>query len=275
MANFQQEVRALYPFLPEGLVNLFIEKYVDFDKNVNLALGAVRQDPVYQEYYPGNTRADGSVRLSEAEYGAVLESYKDSLRTFGINPDVFADNFGQLVEGDVSPTEFQSRLNTVYSGIEQNIPEVKEYYATNFGIDLSDESIFAAAVDPTLGDAILSGQITQAQIGGEAEARGIEISQPQIERLQRFGVTQQRAREIFTEAEAAVPKIQELQARVRGQEVAEDELFGVEEFTEAAVFRDPDELERLQRLQAEGLSEYSPIAGAARRGRRVLGLVEE
>jgi hypothetical protein len=48
MANFQQEVRALYPFLPEGLVNLFIEKYVDFDKNVNLALGAVRQDPVYQ-----------------------------------------------------------------------------------------------------------------------------------------------------------------------------------------------------------------------------------
>src|SRR6056300_890592 len=120
MADFLTEARALYPFLPEGLLNLFQEKYVEFDKNVDLAVGAIRQDPQYVDYFPGNVRADGSVRLSEAEYGAVLESYKDDLRRFGINPDVFADNFGQLVEGDVSPTEFQSRLNTVYSGIEQN-----------------------------------------------------------------------------------------------------------------------------------------------------------
>ena len=274
MADFQAEVRALYPFLPEGLVDLFIEKYIDFDKNVNLALGAVRQDASYTNYFPGNQRADGSVRLSEAEYGSVLESYKDSLRTFGINPDVFADNFGQLVEGDVSPTEFKSRLNTVYSGIEQNIPEVKEYYATNFGIDLSNESIFAAAVDPTLGDAILSGQITQAQIGGEAEARGIEISQPQIERLQRFGVTQQQAREVFQAAQVEVPRIQELQAR-GGREVAEEDVFGVEEFTEAAVFRTPEEIEEVRLLEAEEATRFTPLTGAARRGRRVLGLVEE
>jgi len=274
MADFQAEVRALYPFLPEGLVNLFIEKYIDFDKNVNLALGAVRQDESYSNFFPGNQRADGSVRLSEAEYGSVLESYQDSLRTFGINPDVFADTFGELVEGDVSPTEFKSRLNTVYSGIEQNIPEVKEYYATNFGIDLSDESIFAAAVDPTLGDAILSGQITQAQIGGEAESRGIAISQPQIERLQRFGVTQREARELFQAATVEVPRIQELQAR-GGREVAEEDVFGVEEFTEAAVFRTPEEREELRVLEAEEASRFSPVGGPARRGRRVLGLVEE
>ena len=274
MADFKAEVQALYPFLPEGLVDLFIRKYIDFDKNVNLALGAVRQDEDYDNYFPGNKRADNSVRLSEAEYGSVLESYKDSLRTFGINPDVFADNFGQLVEGDVSPTEFKSRLNTVYSGIEQNIPEVKEYYATNFDIDLSNESIFAAAVDPTLGDAILSGQITQAQIGGEAEARGIEISQPQIERLQRFGVTQQQAREVFQAAQVEVPRIQELQAR-GGREVAEEDVFGVEEFTEAAVFRTPEEIEEVRLLEAEEATRFTPLTGAARRGRRVLGLVEE
>jgi len=272
MADFQAEVKALYPFLPQGLVDLFIEKYVDFDKNVNLALGAVRQDPVYQDYYPGNTRPDGSVRLSEAEYGAVLESYKDSLRTFGINPDVFADNYAQLVEGDVSPTEFQSRLNQVYSGIEQNIPEVKEYYATNFGIDLSDESIFAAAVDPTLGDAILSGQITQAQIGGEAEARGFEITQPQIERLQRFGVTQQQARETFRAAEQQLEQLQSLEAQ-RG--IAEEERIGIEEFTEAAVFGETEDIQRIRRLREEQQAEFTPELGAVRRGRRVTGLLEE
>ena len=141
MANFKEEVKVLYPFLPDGLVDLFVEKYIDFDKNINLALNAVRADANYDNYFPGNKRADGSVRLSEAEYGSVVDSYKDDLRKFGINPDLFTNNFQQLIEGDVSPTEFQSRLNTVYSGIEQNIPEVKEYYATNFGIDLSDESI--------------------------------------------------------------------------------------------------------------------------------------
>ena len=31
MADFLTEARALYPFLPEGLLNLFQEKYVEFD----------------------------------------------------------------------------------------------------------------------------------------------------------------------------------------------------------------------------------------------------
>ena len=126
----------------------------------------------------------------------------------------------------------------------------------------------------SLGDAILSGQITQAQIGGEAEARGIEISQPQIERLQRFGVTQQQAREVFQAAQVEVPRIQELQAR-GGRDVAEEDVFGVEEFTEAAVFRTPEEIEEVRLLEAEEQSRFTPIGGAARRGRRVTGLIEE
>ena len=274
MANFEQEVKTLYPFLPDALVNLFIEKYIDFDKNVNLALNAVRADANYDNFFPGNKRADGSVRLSEAEYGSVIESYKDDLRKFGVNPDIFASNFQQLIEGDVSPTEFQSRLNTVYSGIEQNIPEVKEYYATNFGIDLSDESIFVAAVDTTLGDAILSGQIAQSQIGGEAEARGFELDQTQIERLQRFGVTQRQARETFQAAQIQVPRIQELQQR-GGREVAEEDLFDVEDFTEAAVFRTPEELEEVRVLEAEEETRFTPLTGPARRGGRVTGLTQQ
>jgi hypothetical protein len=272
MADFKQEVKILYPFLPEGLVDLFVEKYIDFDKNINLALNAVRQDTNYDNFFPGNKRADGSVRLSESEYGSVLESYKDSLREYGINPDVFADNYGQLVQGDVSPTEFKSRLNTVYSGIEQNIPEVKEYYATNFGIDLSDESIFAAAVDTTIGDAILSGQITQAQIGGEAEARGFAIDQTQIERLQRFGVTQRQAREAFQSAQIQVPRIQELQQRGG---VTPEDPFDVEDFVEAAVFRSPEEIEQVRLLEAEEETRFTPLTGPARRGGRVTGLTQQ
>lgn len=274
MADFITEAKALYPFLPEALLTLFEDKYIEFDKNIDLALGAVRQDTSYDNFFPGNKRADGSIRLSEAEYGAVIESYKDDLKKFGVNPDIFADNFDQLIAGDVSPTEFQSRLNTVYSGIEQNIPEVKQYYADNFNIDLSTESIFAAAVDTTVGDAILSGQILQSQIAGEAAASGFNILQSEVERLQRFGLTQSQARQAFQTAQLEIPRIQELQTR-GGRQVAQEDVFGVEEFTEAAVFRSPEELEEIKLLEAEEASRFTPTGGAARRGGRVTGLTQQ
>ena len=47
------------------------------------------------------------------------------------------------------------------------------------------------------------------------------------------------------------------------------------EFTEAAVFQSPEELEEIRRLEAEEASRFTPIGGSARQGRRVTGLVEE
>ena len=47
------------------------------------------------------------------------------------------------------------------------------------------------------------------------------------------------------------------------------------EFTEAAVFQSPEELEEIRRLEAEEQSRFAPIGGSARQGRRVTGLVEE
>jgi len=38
MANFEQEVKTLYPFLPDALVDLFIEKYIDFDKMITMII---------------------------------------------------------------------------------------------------------------------------------------------------------------------------------------------------------------------------------------------
>ena len=51
--------------------------------------------------------------------------------------------------------------------------------------------------------------------------------------------------------------------------------FTLEQFTEAAVFQSPEEIEEIRRLEREEESRFAPIGGAARRGRRVTGLVEE
>ena len=168
--------------------------------------------------------------------------------------------------------EFEKRVADVYRGIVQNIPEVQQFYADNFDINLDEQSIFLGALDPTVGEDIVSGKITPAQIGGEARRAGFTISGDFAQRLQRAGISQIQARTLFTSAQSELPRIQQLQER-GGQEV-EDE-FTLEDFTDAAVFNDPDQLEQLRVLEAEEQSQFTPIGGLARRGGRVTGLTQQ
>ena len=86
------------------------------------------------------------------------------------------------------------------------------FIATNFGLELTPESIFLGALDPSVGEEIVAGRITTAQIGGEAARAGFEITGEFAQRLQRAGVTQAQARQLFTTAEAQLPRLQEIQA---------------------------------------------------------------
>ena len=274
MDEFLQLAKSLYPYLPDDVINKYVDYYAESDKNIDVALGKLRQDPIYEDYFPGNKRADQTVRYNEAEYLAVKESYKLSLEDYGLNPELFDDTFSNLIAGDVSPSEFKTRIDVVFEGIKGNIPQVKEFYSANYGIDLSDEAIFASAIKPELGEQILNRQIGVAQIGGEARRAGFGdiISLEKARELQAAGITQAQARQLFAAAQAELPELESLQIR-RG--VAEEERIGLEEFTEAAVFQDPEISRRLERLRAEEQAEFTPELGAARRGRRVTGIVEE
>jgi|TARA_R100001126_G_C4832630_1_gene152598 hypothetical protein len=274
MDEFLQLAKSLFPYLPDDVINKYVDYYAESDRNIDVALGKLRQDPIYDDYFPGNKRADKTVRYNEAEYLAVKESYKLSLEDFGLNPELFDDTFSNLIAGDVSPSEFKTRVGIVFEGIKSNIPQVKEFYSANYGIDLTDEAIFASAIKPELGEQILNKQIAVSQIGGEARRAGFgdTISLEKAQELQAAGITQAQARQLFQEAQLEVPRIQELQAR-GGRQV--DDVFGVEDFTEAAVFRSPEELEEVRVLEAEEASRFTPMTGPARRGRRVQGLVQE
>ena len=276
MEEFMQLAKSLYPYLPDSIINKYVDYLSESDRNTDVALGKLRQDPIYDDFFPGNKRADRTVRYNEAEYLAVKESYKLSLEDYGLNAELFDDTFSNLIAGDVSPSEFKTRIDVVFEGIKNNIPQVKEFYSANYGIDLTDEAIFASAIKPDLGEQILNKQVSVAQIGGEARRAGFgsEISLAKAQELQAAGLTQAQARQLFQEAQRDVPRIQELQQR-GGEEVAEDDLFDVEDFTEAAVFRTPDQLEEIRILEAEEETRFTPLTGPARRGGRVTGLTQQ
>ena len=275
MATYAELAQSLYPNMPPDILELFANEWARTG-DPQVAIAEVRRSPAYEIAFPGNKRPDGTVKFDEVTYTGLKESYIGTLQEYGIprntSVDLLTDRFTGLIEGEVSAREFAQRVDAVYQGIQENIPEVTEFYRENFGLELTPEAIFVGALDPTVGEEIVAGRITTAQIGGEAARAGFEISGDFAQRLQRAGISQAQARQLFTTAQAELPRLQELQARGG---VEQPEQFTLEQFTEAAVFQSPEELEEIRQLEAEEASRFAPIGGAARRGRRVTGLVEE
>ena len=275
MEKFLELAQSLYPNMPPDILQLFAEEWSKTG-DPNVAISNVRRTTAYDTAFPGNKRPDGTVKFDEVTYQGLRESYIGTLAEFGVprntSVDLLDDRFTGLVEGEVSAREFAQRVGAVFQGVQENIPEVTEFYRENFGLELTPEAIFVGALDPTVGEEIVSGRITTAQIGGEAARAGFEISGEFAQRLQRAGISQAQARQLFTTAQTELPRLQELQARGG---VEQPEEFTLEDFTEAAVFNDPDQLEQLRVLEAEEQSQFTPIGGLARRGGRVTGLTEQ
>ena len=277
MATYLELAKSLYPNMPDNLLNLFANEWARTG-NPKVAIAEVRGTTEYETLFPGNKRADGTVKFDEVTYVGLKESYMGTLAEYGVSREIseslLQDRLTSLIEGEVSAREFQQRVGAVFQGVQENIQEVQDFYATNYGIDLTEESIFLGAIDPSVGEDIVAGKVTTAQIGGEAAKAGFTVDLSTAEKLRKAGLNQQQARQFFSTAADQIPRIQELQQR-GGKSVAQEDVFNLEKFTEAMLFQSPDEAEELRRLQAEEESRFSAIGGAARQGSRVTGLTEQ
>ena len=197
MEKFLELAQSLYPNMPPDILQLFADEWSKTG-DPNVAISNVRRTTAYDTAFPGNKRPDGTVKFDEVTYQGLRESYIGTLAEFGVprntSVDLLDDRFTGLVEGEVSAREFAQRVGAVFQGVQENIPEVTEFYRENFGLELTPEAIFVGALDPTVGEEIVSGRITTAQIGGEAARAGFEISGEFAQRLQRDGISQAQAR---------------------------------------------------------------------------------
>ena len=228
--------------------------------SVDMAWDAVRRNPNYDRYFPGNRREDGTVIYDESTYTSVIESYADVLLSININPDLFRDKFGSMVAGYVSPTEFANRIDAEYEGIINQTPEVAQWYADNgFAYAPTREAIIASVLDPDIGQAILNGDIAMAQVGGNAAKRGFDISVNFARQLTQAGLdTSSEASSFFALAQGSIPTLQVLARR----HADPNDTFNLEDFTGAQLFEDPDQRQRMRRLLAEERASFSDsVAG--------------
>jgi len=249
----------LMPWMPAELIILYTEAYIEYGTG-EMAWAAVRQSPMYDTYFAGNRREDGTLRLSEQEYMSTLDAYDDVFESVGLNPDLWKKRYVDLIEGDVSADELMAeRVMPIYERIVEGGEFIRQQYADDWGLEMTFESILAAALDPDdIGNKILLKQIAISEIGGEAASSGFGLDREMVERL--FGeknLTRAQADQMFQDAESIVPTMQVLSAR----HADPDDPFDINTFLEGDIFGDPQERRRMRRLRAQESSTFT--GGAA------------
>lgn len=256
-----------------NLAAVWLDAYIETGSG-QLALETVRRDPSYDAIFPGNRREDGSLRYGEADYLGRIEAYGDALLAIDINPDMFYSKFPDLITGLVSPSEFASRVNAVYERVLSSTEEIRNYYATEYGFDMSDQGIIASILDPDIGDAIVTRQIAMSEVGGSAAAKNFQIGTTFVEKLVNYGLdSRDEAQDYFAAAEEIIPAIGVLAKR----HADPDDTFDLEEFSNAQLFGDPEQRRRMRRLIAQERASFqgdSALTFAADQRGSLTGLTE-
>lgn len=260
-ANFEEQTRLLFPWMPANLVKIYAEAWAETGDH-NLALGTLRDSAEYEAFFVGIKREDDSLRMTEQEWFSTREAYTRLFSDFGLNPTLFQDRYVELMEGDVSPSELAARLGGAYEQIITNIPQVREFYANNFGVQMTDQAIFASFIDPDIGEGILQHRISVAQVGGQGLAHGFDVDLNFATSLADFGLSQQGAGEFFTSAEAQLPILETLALRHHDP----DDTFDLGEFADAAIFGDSEEARRIRRLLDAEAASFTDQLGTVATG---------
>jgi hypothetical protein len=113
----------------------------------------VRRTSVYRnQMFPGMFDENDRMRFdSEASYISTMRDYQATLRNYIPNTETRYDSFRELqgfVQGDISPRELEDRLK-IWHQITNSSQPVKDAYYVYAGLELTDEQIYAATVDPS------------------------------------------------------------------------------------------------------------------------------
>ncbi len=216
-----------------------------------------RASPNYETYFPGIKREDGSIRylgqFPEQVWQANMEGYRNAVEGVDVDPALMEDQYVALIEGDVAPDEFRARVDSLYRRVMSQGDNIRDWYGNNYGLDLTNSGIIASIMSDNVGNAVLEGRMTMAEIGGEATLRNFDVTTQFVDMLENQGMNRAEAQQFFGSAERLLPILSGLAAR-HGDP---DDSFDILEFAEAQVIGDADQLRRIDRLRAQELSTFT------------------
>jgi hypothetical protein len=206
----------------------------------------LRDQPAYQKRFGANAARlkAGLPELSPAEYIDLEDMYRTVIRSNGLPAGFYdsEDDTRKLLEGTVSPSEFQRRIQDGYNAVANADPEVKRQFKDFYGV--TDNELAAYFLDPSRGETILTTRARAAQIAARGkEQGGIRLTGAFAEDLAARGITEQQARAGFAEVGA----LGELRQTFAGEtELSGEQVAGAAFGFDVAA---QQELERKRRLR--------------------------
>jgi hypothetical protein len=232
--------------LADFVYNEIIAKETVNINNPDAIIFAIREQPAYKKRFAGNAARlkAGLSELSPAEYIGLEDAYRTVIRSNGLPSNFYdsEDDLRKLIEGTVSPGEFNSRIQEGYNAVVNADPEVKRQFKEFYGV--TDGQLAAYFLDPKRGEPLLANQARAAQIAARGlEQGGIQLTGAFAENLATRGITEQQARAGFAE----VGGLGELKQTFAGETaLSSEQLAGAAFGLDVAA---QQELERKRRLR--------------------------
>ena len=214
--------------------------------NPDAVIFAIREQPAYQKRFAGNAARlkKGLSELDPASYIGLENQFRQTLQSNGLPANFYdqTDDFQALIEGDVSPSELNERVQQGYRAVADADPGVKDQMRNLYGV--TEGQLAAYFLDPQRTAPLLTRQAQAASIAARGlEQGGIQLSGQFAEDLARRGITEQQARAGFGEVGA----LGELKQTFAGETALSSEqlagaAFGIDVASQ-------QELERRKRLR--------------------------
>jgi hypothetical protein len=232
--------------LSDYIYNEIIVKETVNINNPDAIIFAIREQPAYQKRFAGNAARlkKGLSELDPGSYIGLENQFRQTLQSNGLPANFYdqTEDFQALIEGDVSPSELNERVQQGYRAVADADPGVKDQMRNLYGV--TEGQLAAYFLDPQRTAPLLTRQAQAANIAARGlEQGGIQLSGAFAEDLARRGISEQQARAGFAE----VGGLGELRQTFAGETaLSGEQLAGAQFGIDVAA---QQELERRKRLR--------------------------
>jgi len=220
----------------------------------------LQETPEYKSRFSANeARNKKNLQvLSPGEYLTMEDTYRQTLRAYGLTQFDNDAYVKQFIANDVSPTELSNRVVTAVQRVRNADPaialQLREYYG------IGQEDLVAYVLDPEQQFQKIQRQVAASEIGVAAGRQGLKAGVGVAEQLAAQGVTQAEAQKGYATIADILPTAEKLSSIYGttidkyGQSEAEQEVFN----SLASAQR------KRQGLTAREIAQFSSASGANR-----------
>jgi hypothetical protein len=170
------------------------------------------EQPEFKERFPAMEKLSKEGRaISPEQYIQTEQQYIGVMRSAGLNPEFFDEDpskpgvqFHKLIENEVLPEEFRTRVQDGFNRVANVNPLVRDAFKNYFGVE-GDQALAAFFIDAEKAAPALTKAVAAAEMGAAAKAQDLNIDLNYATKLAEQGVS-------FAQAQEGMARVSQLSA---------------------------------------------------------------